>query len=116
MRSVIQTQKYGEIVFDESYWTGKKTVTVGGVQLKKVSKYRQVLCVTHLAQIAGFGNEHFLISKNTDNGRAYTNVVPLSYDERIKEIARIMSGSEITDSLYNSAKELLERKVDYENL
>jgi hypothetical protein len=38
MRSVIQTQKYGEIVFDESYWTGKKTVTVGGVQLKKVNK------------------------------------------------------------------------------
>lgn len=38
MRSVIQTQKYGEIVFDESYWTGKKTVTVGGVQLKKINK------------------------------------------------------------------------------
>ncbi|MBR5780219.1 MAG: hypothetical protein IKY21_06335 [Clostridia bacterium] len=38
MRSVIQTQKYGEIVYDESYWTGKKTVTVGGVQLKKVNK------------------------------------------------------------------------------
>lgn len=38
MRSVIQTQKYGEIVFDESYWTGRKTVTVGGVQLKKVNK------------------------------------------------------------------------------
>jgi len=80
-----------------------------GVQLKKVSKYRQVLCVTHLAQIAGFADSHLLILKKTENGRAFTNVSQLSYDERINEIARIMSGGEITDSLYNSAKELLDR-------
>ncbi|MBR4072695.1 MAG: DNA repair protein RecN [Clostridia bacterium] len=87
-----------------------------GVQLKKVSKFRQVLCVTHLAQIAGFADTHFLISKNTENGRAFTNVLPLSYEEQINEIARIMSGGEITDNLYNSAKELLDRSKEYENL
>ncbi len=80
-----------------------------GVQLKGVSAFRQVLCVTHLAQIAGFADYHLLISKKTEKGRAFTEVAPLSYEERINEIARIMSGGEITDNLYNSAKELLDR-------
>jgi len=80
-----------------------------GVQLKKVSDFRQVLCVTHLAQIAGFADCHLLITKKTEKGKAFTEVSPLSYDERINEIARIMSGGEITDNLYNSAKELLDR-------
>lgn len=80
-----------------------------GVQLKKVSNNRQVLSVTHLAQIAAFADNHLLISKKNEDGRAFTNVLPLSYEEKISEIARIMSGSEITDNLYNSAKELLDR-------
>lgn len=80
-----------------------------GNQLKKVSTARQVICVTHLAQIAAKADNHLLIEKTTDNGRTYTNVITLSGEERIKEIARIMSGSEITESLYNSAKELLDR-------
>ncbi len=80
-----------------------------GNQLKKVSKARQVICVTHLAQIAAKADNHLLIEKTTENGRTFTNVKSLSAEARIKEIARIMSGSEITESLYNSAKELLDR-------
>jgi len=85
-------------------------------QLKKVSKNRQVICVTHLAQIASAADNHLLIEKNTDQGRTFTKVSPLDYEGRIGEIARIMSGTEITQNLYNSAKELLDRSFKNENL
>jgi len=80
-----------------------------GIQLKRVSSNKQVICVTHLAQIAARADNHLLIEKNTQNGRTFTKVVPLEYNDRISEIARIMSGTEITENLYNSAKELLDR-------
>lgn len=111
-KDLIDTLIFDEIDSGISGFAASKV----GVQLKKVSKNRQVLCVTHLAQIAGFADEHFLISKKTESGRVYTNVNSLNYDDRIKEIARIMSGCEITDSLYNSAKELLNRSIENENL
>ncbi len=79
------------------------------VQLKKVSTNKQVICVTHLAQIAARASSHLLIEKSTQNGRTFTQVLPLCYNDRINEIARIMSGTEITENLYNSAKELLDR-------
>ncbi len=87
-----------------------------GIQLKKVSKKRQVICVTHLAQIAAVADNHLLIEKSVKNDRTFTEVTPLSFEQRINEIARIMSGSEITENLYNSAKELLDRSKNYENL
>ncbi len=79
------------------------------VQLKRVSNNKQVICVTHLAQIAARADNHLLIEKTAKNGRTFTRVLPLKYDDRINEIARIMSGTEITENLYNSAKELLDR-------
>ncbi len=87
-----------------------------GTQLKKVSRKRQVICVTHLAQIAASADNHLLIEKSIKNNRTFTKVSPLTFDQRINEIARIMSGSEITENLYNSAKELLDRSKTYENL
>lgn len=105
------------LIFDEidSGISGRAADKVG-VQLKRVSENRQVICVTHLAQIAAFGDSHFLIEKTVSNGRTYTDVSLLSGDKRIEEIARIMSGTDITDNLYNSAKELLDRSSIYENL
>lgn len=85
-------------------------------QLKKVANNRQVICVTHLAQLAAAAETQLLIEKNTENGRTFTKVEPLSYEGRINEIARIMSGTEITQNLYNSAKELLDRSFKNENL
>ncbi|MBR7132826.1 MAG: DNA repair protein RecN [Clostridia bacterium] len=87
-----------------------------GIQLRRVSENRQVICVTHLAQIAAMASNHLLIEKNIDGGRTYTRVLPLEYNGRISEIARIMSGTELTENFYNSAKELLDRSNDYENL
>ena len=98
------------LIFDEidSGISGRAADKVG-VQLKAVSRCSQVICVTHLAQIAAYADNHLYIEKQTQNERTYTRVTPLSYDERIREIARIMSGTDITDNLYNSAKELLDR-------
>ncbi|MCQ2454642.1 MAG: DNA repair protein RecN [Clostridia bacterium] len=81
-----------------------------GKQLSVVADTRQVICVTHLAQIACCGDNHLKIEKTAQNGRTYTKVNPLDYEDRIVEIARIMSGTEITENLYNSAKELLDRR------
>lgn len=98
------------LIFDEidTGISGRAADKVG-IQLQKVSKSRQVICVTHLAQIAAYAQNHLLIEKSVLNDRTYTNVISLEYEQRIHEIARIMSGSDITENLYNSAKELLDR-------
>ena len=107
----------GTMIFDEID-TGISGFAAGkvGIQLKKVSSARQVICVTHLAQIAATSDEHLLIEKSTNNGRTYTQVNSLNYEQKISEIARIMSGTELTENLYNSAKELIDRSNNYENL
>lgn len=87
-----------------------------GAQLKRVSNSKQVICVTHLAQIAVAADNHLLIEKSVKEGRTFTEVTQLDPEQRITEIARIMSGSEITENLYNSAKELLDRSLKNENL
>ena len=81
-----------------------------GVQLKNVSKLRQVICITHLAQIAALADNHLLITKAQKDNATYTSVKSIIGDERIHEVARIMSGSDITENLYNTAKELIENE------
>lgn len=105
------------LIFDEidSGISGRAAGKVG-VQLKKVAENRQVICVTHLAQIAACGDNHLLIEKYVDGGRTFTNVNCLSYEERINEVARIMSGTDMTEKLYDSAKELLDRSFKNGNL
>lgn len=78
-------------------------------QLKNVAKNRQVICITHLAQIAAAADNHLLIQKSTKGNKTVTDVLTLSYENRIKELARIMSGTDISENIYNSAKELLDR-------
>ena len=100
------------LIFDEidSGISGRAADKVG-VQLKAVSSTRQVICVTHLAQIAAYAGNHLLIDKSVKDGKTYTTVQRLGYDERINEIARIMSGTDITDNLYKTAKEMLDRSL-----
>ncbi len=98
------------LIFDEidTGISGRAADKVG-LQLQKVSNSRQVICVTHLAQITAYADNHLLIEKSVTNDRTYTNVISLNYEQRIGEIARIMSGTDLTENLYNSAKELLDR-------
>ncbi len=78
-----------------------------GQKLKQVSEGRQIICVTHLAQVAAYADNHMLISKSTEGGKTFTSVESLEKEGRINELARIMGGS-LTDALKKSAEELLE--------
>ncbi|MBQ7123145.1 MAG: DNA repair protein RecN [Oscillospiraceae bacterium] len=78
-----------------------------GQKLKQVSGGRQIICVTHLAQVAAYADNHLLISKSTEGGRTFTSVESLNKEGRVNELARIMGGT-MTDALKKSAEELLE--------
>ena len=78
-----------------------------GQKLKQVSGGRQIICVTHLAQVAAYADNHMLISKSTENGKTFTSVENLEKEGRVNELARIMGGS-MTEALKKSAEELLE--------
>lgn len=96
------------LIFDEidTGVSGRASGKIG-LKLKEVSKNTQVITVTHSAQIAAFADEHFLIAKDFENGRTYTNVTPLDHEKRKYELARIMGGLHITDALLESAEEML---------
>ena len=78
-----------------------------GKKLSQLSADRQVLCVTHQAQIAAFADNHLFISKSVRDERTYTQVDPLDDEGRVRELARIVGGEGITDSALNHAKQLL---------
>lgn len=78
-------------------------------KLHAVSVGKQVLCVTHLPQIAAMADTHFLISKAEKNGRTYTSVLPLDLEGRKGEIARLIGGAKITDNTLKSAEEMLQK-------
>lgn len=78
-----------------------------GEKLYTVSKGRQVMCVTHLPQIAAMADSHYVISKQERNGRTYTQVSPLDREGRRRELARLHGGDNITDTTLASAEEQL---------
>lgn len=96
------------MIFDEidTGVSGKAAQRIG-CKLKELSKNRQVLCVTHLSQIAAYADKHFLIEKQSTDEKTTTTVSPLDFEQRKNEIARIMSGEKITDVTLKSAEDLL---------
>ena len=98
------------LIFDEidAGVSGRAAEKIG-FKLKEVSKFSQVICVTHLAQIACFADNHLYIEKTIVDGKTRTQVTKLGFKEKIREIARIMGGSVITDATLQSARDLLER-------
>lgn len=78
------------------------------MKLHQVAKGRQVICVTHLAQIAATGDVHLFISKSVRDGKTYTDIKPLLSEDRVEEVARIMGGIEVTQLQRQSAKEMIE--------
>ena len=96
------------LIFDEidSGVSGRAALKIAA-KMKELSKTHQVICVTHLAQIAAFADEHKLISKEEKDGRTYTCIASLDYNGRKDELARIMGGLTVTQSILNSAEELL---------
>ncbi len=84
-----------------------------GLKLREASKNRQVICVTHLAQIAALANTQYLIEKHVENQKTFTNVLELDFEGRKQELARIIGGSQITPLMLENAAEMLNMSQDH---
>ncbi len=109
-----KTQSLETLIFDEvDAGIGGATADKVGLKLAALADRHQVICITHLAQIARYGRHQFRISKQVVNGRTCTNIVPLdSPEDRVEEIARMMGGTKITDATRIHARELLTGGTD----
>ena len=111
MKNVLAEQdKVDTLIFDEvdTGVSGRAAQKVAE-KLRSVARNKQVLCVTHLPQIAAMGDTHLLIAKAEHDGRTYTTVTPLDLDGRKCELARIIGGASITETTLKSAEEMLNR-------
>ena len=98
------------LIFDEiDAGISGATAGVVGEKLRSIAADRQVVCITHLPQIAALGDWHYRIVKQSDDRSTWTTVVPLSDEERVEELARLLSGTTVTDSARMQARELLKR-------
>lgn len=102
------------LIFDEidTGVSGRAAQKIG-IKLKEVSQNRQVLCITHLAQIACFANNHYLISKSERDNKTFTKIDCLDNDGRIQELARIIGGIEPSQLSLDTAKEMIENAKKY---
>ncbi len=103
-------EERGILVFDEiDTGIGGAMAEVVGRELREISRHHQVLCITHLPQIACFGDNHLCITKEASEKGAAVSIKKLSYNERIMEIARMLSGLEVTARTVAHAKEMMDR-------
>jgi len=107
-RAKKKTQVPRTLVFDEiDIGIGGRAAEAVGQKLKALSRAQQVLCVTHLPQIAAFADQHFLIEKQEKQGRTRTSVRLLNDEERTEEIARMLSGAKLTETSLRHAEQML---------
>lgn len=109
IKSIIaKSDSIATLIFDEidTGVSGKASRKIG-LKLKEVGENAQVICVTHSAQIASAADSHFLIKKEYTDNAAFTQIMPLDFEGRKYELARIMGGLNVTESLLKSAEEML---------
>ena len=111
VKNVIQSADIVDtLIFDEvDAGISGKTAEIVGRKLKNLSKKRQVLLITHLPQIAAMSDSHYLVQKGKSEGRVTTLVKNLSEKEKVREVARMLAGAEITDISIKHAEELIEK-------
>lgn len=103
-----ETEKLKTLIFDEiDSGIGGKTAEFVAQKLRALSRQHQVLCITHLPQIASFAPHHYRIEKKIAKQRTFTSVKKLSFEERVVEIARLLAGSHITDTALRNAREMI---------
>ena len=115
LKNVLAEQEaIGTLVFDEvdTGVSGRAAQKVAE-KLAQVSRRKQVLCVTHLPQLAAMADTHFSVEKGEQGGRTYTRVVQLDRSQRQAELARITGGTQVTEALLQSAGELLDQAEHY---
>ncbi len=110
LKRVVGSTRYPRTYLFDEVDTGVSGPTAEkvGKKLKSIAKGQQVICVTHLPQVAAFGDAHYLIQKNQKKDRVHMEVLELDYKARIEEIARLISGQKITKTSKAHAEELLE--------
>ena len=105
---LVRSGGVGTIVFDEvDSGIGGATAEIVGKKIREVAAHHQVFCITHLPQIACFGDRHYLVTKAVAEDRTETKVSELTETERIDELARMLSGLEITETTRRHAREML---------
>jgi DNA repair protein RecN (Recombination protein N) len=111
LNSVASLDDTGQtLVFDEvDAGIGGGVAEVLGRKLKAIAARHQVLCVTHLPQVASFADRHYAVRKRVDRGRTITEVVPLGTDERIEEVARMLGGETVTETARRHAREMVKQ-------
>ena len=117
MKNVLTAREpVGTLIFDEidTGVSGRAAQKIAH-KLCEIGDKKQTLCVTHLPQIAAIGRHHLLITKRTDGDRTYTQVRPVAGEERVEEIARMISGDRITDISRKNALELLQSSEKQRN-
>ena len=110
MKNVLaEKDQVATLIFDEvdTGVSGRAAQKVAE-KLRSVAAHKQVLCVTHLPQLAALANTHLLIAKSERDGRTYTSVTPLDTEGRKRELARIIGGANITETTLKSAEEMLQ--------
>jgi DNA repair protein RecN (Recombination protein N) len=96
------------LVFDEiDTGIGGRAAEAVGKKLKSLARSNQVLCVTHLPQIATFGDHHFVIEKKEAGGRTRTSIRPVTGEERTEEVARMLSGAKLTETSRKHAEQMI---------
>ncbi len=109
LRAIVATKESVEtLIFDEvDAGIGGGVAEMVGKKLASLARFHQVICITHLAQIAQFGESHYEIAKGVHKGRTRTTMTPLHGEARVKELARMLAGVEITDKAMAHAREMM---------
>lgn len=114
LKTLASTDAPGKtLIFDEvDAGIGGAVADVVGARLRLLAERFQVLCITHLPQIAAYGSTHFRIEKSIRSGRTSTSLAPVDGPERQAEIARMIGGAEVSASVLSSAREMIEAKAN----
>ena len=108
IKVIAQIKNKTTMIFDEvDSGIGGAVSSAVGERLKKLSKSKQVIVVTHSPQVAGFGNDHFVVKKKVINNKSIIELKKLNNDDKLNEIARMLSGKEITEEAISAAKKLM---------
>ncbi|TDY02463.1 DNA repair protein RecN [Thiohalophilus thiocyanatoxydans] len=105
-----QDTRIPTLIFDEvDVGIGGRVAEIVGLQLRELAGHRQVLCVTHLPQVAALGEHHFQVSKRAASDVTISEIAELTPEQRVDEVARMLGGIEITDQTLSHAKEMIDR-------
>jgi len=97
------------MIFDEvDVGIGGGIAEVVGQKMQQLGRHRQIFSITHLAQVAAYGDQQLNISKQTQNDQTTTQVIALQTEERVQELARMLGGMKITEQTLKHAEEMLQ--------